>query len=907
MGVRSNLLTQNLKIIRNQFDNQGLRSVSTGIMKSDTNYTINLVTWQGLNSLYKKDLIQDYWFDLVVVDEFHNAGTNRRLEILSSLKKTNVVGMSATPVRAGGLYLNPEDYGFKLIYQHSYADCIKRGLLTPLFIQARDTGITLSPRVESKDGDLISYIVNKEVADSGIISRISKDLLKEDLLLQGIKTLVIVNSKKEAIAVKEILIKKFKTEVYISHFYSEEEDKEILRKYALPKENIESLQILVSVNRLIEGYDNPLIQAEIWISPTKSSVRFCQYLGRVSRKAPGKNFSILIEYQYHILGSSLPYNYTKFFSEEELEWVNNNWVAICPQNKLENLSELDGILNNYKSIFPAFTRNRSKGDYPQNKDYSVIPNTWYSMAGMTSIFGQGASVKETITNLSSQSEFQDKFKFGKKAGPGSGIPTIYYSPDFVHRLLELGLTIQIPRGWFDKEFLNDHFDIKDLSVIKVMNLLYAESTEDLYLKILDQGLYSKKFIQRMLNLLPVSKIKNFFTQREIFEMALEFEMISISREFLEKAINLNPNLCFKKFINGKEVDIFLQEILRKVENLLFKANYNLLMISNEMMNNQDLYGGIYLREEPEPWEWTWKENIPKWTWEDELEFDTEMYDYFYEDIYDHHSFNPPVFDSKAKSKPDSELVIAKSIEGFDIFYNGLGKLVFPEYFESGNYDLDLEEKQDLEEFKEKVLEYFCKQHTVNNAVSTLIKLLQKYPHLKSFTCVLSEENIINLNTKLVDENFLNISIKDIPIYNIPLKSSLSEIINPNIYKIYHIILSLDTWSEYIIDTSFGKIYPKWLIEIINVIYKLTILAIKHGFYDIKKVNRIRPIKTYKSHEKIYKEFFNEKIYQKISYTNSWNTRKKECYYVDRQDDLQELIYYIPNELILGNYILKKKD
>jgi len=257
VGVRSNLLTQNLKIIRNQFDNQGLRSVSTGIMKSDTNYTINLVTWQGLNSLYKKDLIQDYWFDLVVVDEFHNAGTNRRLEILSSLKKTNVVGMSATPVRAGGLYLNPEDYGFKLIYQHSYADCIKRGLLTPLFIQARDTGITLSPRVESKDGDLISYIVNKEVADSGIISRISKDLLKEDLLLQGIKTLVIVNSKKEAIAVKEILIKKFKTEVYISHFYSEEEDKEILRKYALPKENIESLQILVSVNRLIEGYDNP--------------------------------------------------------------------------------------------------------------------------------------------------------------------------------------------------------------------------------------------------------------------------------------------------------------------------------------------------------------------------------------------------------------------------------------------------------------------------------------------------------------------------------------------------------------------------------------------------------------------------------------------------------------------------
>jgi len=100
---------------------------------------------------------------------------------------------------------------------------------------------------------------------------------------------------------------------------------------------------------------------------------------------------------------------------------------------------------------------------------------------------------------------------------------------------------------------------------------------------------------------------------------------------------------------------------------------------------------------------------------------------------------------------------------------------------------------------------------------------------------------------------------------------------------------------------------KLYISIINVIYKLTILAIKHGFYDIKKVNRIRPIKTYKSHEKIYKEFFNEKIYQKISYTNSWNTRKKECYYVDRQDDLQELIYYIPNELILGNYILKKKD
>ena len=224
---------------------------------------------------------------MVIVDEAHHTFAPTYIETLKFIqkyrKKTKVLGITATPVRA-----NEDDsiallnlYGNKIIYSVTMSDLITKGILAiPKFVRI-ETNEEIEPLISENEeclirryGELPETLVAK-IASSKARNKLIIDeyMNKKD---QYGKTIIFAMNIVHCRFIQDELLNK---NVKCGCIYSGKEDNNsVIRNFKEGK-----LDVLVNVNIMTEGADVPDIQTVFLTRPTQSEGFLMQMIGRGMR------------------------------------------------------------------------------------------------------------------------------------------------------------------------------------------------------------------------------------------------------------------------------------------------------------------------------------------------------------------------------------------------------------------------------------------------------------------------------------------------------------------------------------------------------------------------------------------------------------------------------------------------
>lgn len=233
----------------------------------DTHIVIDMI------SAVPKVLKSDKAIRLVVVDEAHHGAANSYQPIFSN-RNAGVLGLTATPSRHDGMPLEFD----KESYSIGFPDLVKKGIILHPNIHKIEGG-----RYEFddfKDEDLEQ--LNNQTRNDRIIRAI------QDNQEQFHKIIIYVGTKQHAVDLYRELTKTNLTEYYesISYITGDGNSREQDRSDFIATEKTFNRSILVNVQILSEGYDDPKVNTIVMAAPSRSKLYYMQALGRAIRQDP---------------------------------------------------------------------------------------------------------------------------------------------------------------------------------------------------------------------------------------------------------------------------------------------------------------------------------------------------------------------------------------------------------------------------------------------------------------------------------------------------------------------------------------------------------------------------------------------------------------------------------------------
>ncbi len=249
-------------------------------------YTFATVATMSKESMYSS-FPSDY-FDYIVIDEVHRAGAGSYQKILNYFNPDFLLGMSATPDRTDG-------YNIYALFDYSIAcdirlrEAMANDLLCPFhYFGIHDIEV---------DGEQLS----DEYRFSDLVSEERVNRIIEKAAFYGysgerVKGLIFCHRNAEAAELSAIMNNKgFKT-VAISGETSPEKRIEFTDRLQQDEKDGNELDYILSVDVFNEGVDIPEVNQIIMLRPTQSAIVFTQQLGRGLRKAPGKDFVVILDF-----------------------------------------------------------------------------------------------------------------------------------------------------------------------------------------------------------------------------------------------------------------------------------------------------------------------------------------------------------------------------------------------------------------------------------------------------------------------------------------------------------------------------------------------------------------------------------------------------------------------------------
>lgn len=245
---------------------------------------------QQLSTDYDKWLSKftnDY-FDMIIVDEGHHSAAKSWQAVFNHFPKAKVVHLTATPFRSDGQRLSGEiayKYSFRSATRKGYIANIRTSYVAPNDIEIEFTAndekghYSLEEILKMKEDDWFS----KEIALSQVcnVSIVDNSLAKlESLRLTG--------TKHQLIAVGcSISHAKSIASLYRERGYSAEVVHSKMKKEQIDKVLLElkngSLDCIVQVQMLGEGFDHPKLSVAAIFRPFRTLNTYLQFVGRVMR------------------------------------------------------------------------------------------------------------------------------------------------------------------------------------------------------------------------------------------------------------------------------------------------------------------------------------------------------------------------------------------------------------------------------------------------------------------------------------------------------------------------------------------------------------------------------------------------------------------------------------------------
>ena len=266
----------------------------TGSQK-DISQTVIFATVQSISKDLEKFSPTD--FDYLIVDECHHAAANTYQKIFTYFHPKFILGLTATPERSDGedmleLFQN-------VAHKMDLKTAVERGVLVPIRCIRVKTNIDLT------DVRINGIKYNSQDLESKLFIPERNQLIVDTYLkyVNGKKTVIFCASVDHAAEIAKLLRDSGVKAEAVSGRDRVEVREKILKDYETGSTNV-----LCACDLLNEGWDSPHTTVLFMARPTMSKTIYLQQLGRGTRRCPGKEDLLVVDFVDNANMFNMPYS-----------------------------------------------------------------------------------------------------------------------------------------------------------------------------------------------------------------------------------------------------------------------------------------------------------------------------------------------------------------------------------------------------------------------------------------------------------------------------------------------------------------------------------------------------------------------------------------------------------------------
>ena len=266
----------------------------TGSQK-DMTQTVIFATVQSISKDLEKFSPMD--FDYLIVDECHHTAANTYQKIFTYFHPKFILGLTATPERSDGedmleLFQN-------VAHKMDLKTAVERGVLVPIRCVRVKTNIDLT------DVRINGIKYNSQDLESKLFIPERNQLIVDTYLkyVNGKKTVIFCASVDHAAEIAKLLRDSGVKAEAVSGRDRVEVREKILKDYETGSTNV-----LCACDLLNEGWDSPHTTVLFMARPTMSKTIYLQQLGRGTRRCPGKEDLLVVDFVDNANMFNMPYS-----------------------------------------------------------------------------------------------------------------------------------------------------------------------------------------------------------------------------------------------------------------------------------------------------------------------------------------------------------------------------------------------------------------------------------------------------------------------------------------------------------------------------------------------------------------------------------------------------------------------
>ena len=288
----------------------------TGSQK-DMTQTVIFATVQSISKDLEKFSPTD--FDYLIVDECHHAAANTYQKIFTYFHPKFILGLTATPERSDGedmleLFQN-------VAHKMDLKTAVERGVLVPIRCIRVKTNIDLT------DVRINGIKYNSQDLESKLFIPERNQLIVDTYLkyVNGKKTVIFCASVDHAAEIAKLLRDNGVKAEAVSGRDRVEAREKILKDYETGSTNV-----LCACDLLNEGWDSPHTTVLFMARPTMSKTIYMQQLGRGTRRCPGKDDLLVIDFVDNANMFNMPYSLHRVL---DISKYQPRAYVLAPENK----------------------------------------------------------------------------------------------------------------------------------------------------------------------------------------------------------------------------------------------------------------------------------------------------------------------------------------------------------------------------------------------------------------------------------------------------------------------------------------------------------------------------------------------------------------------------------------------
>lgn len=228
-------------------------------------------------------------FDYVIIDEAHRVGSPTYRKVLSHLKPSFLLGLTATPERSDGFNVF-EFFDYNVPYEIRLNHALEENMLSP-FHYYGIADVTLDDESVRDSSEDLSHLVTPDR-----VHHVVDALTKYGQAGVAPKGLIFCSRKEESQALSDALNQQKLRGKTLRTLSLSGDDSIEKREQVVAQLEAGELDYIITVDIFNEGVDIPTINQVVMLRQTQSAIVFVQQLGRGLRKAPMKDYLVVIDF-----------------------------------------------------------------------------------------------------------------------------------------------------------------------------------------------------------------------------------------------------------------------------------------------------------------------------------------------------------------------------------------------------------------------------------------------------------------------------------------------------------------------------------------------------------------------------------------------------------------------------------